>query len=194
LRGDGGGVGGGDGPDDGQAKAVTIAAGRTGTEPLERLEQAFDVGGMDDLPGAGHRQDGAGLAGLGGDLDVPAGEVVPDGVVDQVGGQLLEQEGVTIEGGGLDSGPDVQAQAADRGAGGGQGSAGDSGQVGGLVRAGSRFAAGQGEQCLDEAFLLGVGSEQFLADSLPGAGGGGRVGAGDLEQGAFPGQRGAQLV
>ncbi len=28
----------------------------------------------------------------------PAGDVVPDGVVDQVGGQLLDQEGVTVEG------------------------------------------------------------------------------------------------
>jgi hypothetical protein len=64
LRGNGGGVGGGDGPDDGQAKAVAvaIAAGGTGTEPLEGLEQAVDVGGLDDLPGAGHRQDGAGGA------------------------------------------------------------------------------------------------------------------------------------
>ena len=130
----------------------------------------------------------------GGDLDVPAGDVVPDGVVDQVGGQLLDQERVTVEGGGLDVGLDVQAEAADRGAGGGQGGAGDGGQVGGLALAGAGFAAGQGEQRLDEAFLLGVGGEQFPADGLPGAGGGGRVGEGDLEQGAFPGQRGAQLV
>jgi hypothetical protein len=65
---------------------------------------------------------------------------VPDGVVDQVGGQLLDQEGIAVEGGGLDVGLDVQAEAADRGAGGAQGS------------------------------------------------------AGDLEQGAFPGQRGTQLV
>jgi hypothetical protein len=50
------------------------------------------------------------------------------------------------------------------------------------------FAAGQGEQRLVEAFLLGVGGEQVPADGLPGGGGGGRVGEGDLEQGAFPGQ------
>ena len=43
-------------------------------------------------------------------------------------------------------------------------------------------------------FLLSIGSEQILADGLPGAGGGGRVGQGDLEQGALAGQRGPQLV
>ena len=64
----------------------------------------------------------------------------------------------------------------------------------GLGLAGAGFAAGQGEHRLDEAFLLGVGGEQVPADGLPGGGGGGRVGEGDLEQGAFPGQRGAQLV
>jgi hypothetical protein len=188
-------MGDGDGPDDGQAEAVAaVAADGPRAEPLEGLEQALDLGRGDDPPGAGHRQDGAGAAGPGGDLDVPAGDVVPDGVVDQVGHQLLDQDGVAVEGGGLDTGLDVQAQTTDRGAGGGQGFAGDGGQVGGLARGGAGFAAGQGEQRLDEVFGLGVGGEQFPADGLPGAGGGGRVGEGDLEQGAFPGQRGAQLV
>jgi hypothetical protein len=187
-------VGGGDGADDGQAEAVAVAASGARAEALEGPEQAVDFGGRDDLPRAGHRQDGAGVAGRGGDMDVPTGDVVPDGVVDQVGGQLLDQERVTVESGGLDVGLDMQAQAADRGTGGGQGGAGDGGQVGGLAFAGAGFAAGQGEQRLDEAFLLGVGGEQFPADGLPGAGGGGRVGEGDLQQGAFPGQGGAQLV
>src|SRR5437899_4530476 len=71
-RGDGGGVRGGDGPDDGQAKTVAaVAAGGARAEPLEGLEQAVHLGGRDDLPGAGHRQDGVTVAGRGGDLDVP---------------------------------------------------------------------------------------------------------------------------
>jgi hypothetical protein len=83
LRGDGGGVRGSDGADNGEAKAVTaVGAGGARAEPLEGLEQAVDLGGGDDLPGAGHRQDGAGVAGSGGDLDVPAGGVVPGGVGD----------------------------------------------------------------------------------------------------------------
>jgi hypothetical protein len=196
FGGDGGGVGAGDGADDGQAEAVAVAVGAGGAraEPLEGLEQAVDFGGRDDLAGVGHRQDGAGVADLGGDLDFPAADVVPDGVVDQVRDQLLDQERVTVEGGGLEIGLDVQAEAADRGAGGGQGFAGDGGQVRGLALAGADFAAGQGEQRLEEVFLLGVGGEQFPADALPRIGGRGRVGEGDLEQGAFPGQWGAQLV
>src|SRR5215469_10028103 len=195
LRGDGGGVRCGDGADNGEAQAVTaVAAGGARAEPLEGLEQAVDLGGRDDLPGAGHRQDGVTVGGPGGDLDVSAGDVVPDGVVDQVGGQLLDQERVTVEYGGLDVGLDVQALAADRVAGGGQGFAGDGRQVGGPGLAGAGFAAGQGEHRLDEAFLLGVGGEQVPADGLPGGGGGGGIGEGDLEQGAFPGQGGAQLV
>jgi hypothetical protein len=179
---DGGAVGGGDGADDGQAQAVAaVAAGGARAEPLEGLEQAVELGCGDDLPGVGHRQDGVTAAGRRGDLDVPAGDVVLDGVVDQVGGQLLDQERVPVENGRLDAGVDLQAETADRGAGGGQGGAGDGGQVGGLAVAGAGFAAGQGEQRLDQAFLFGVGGEQFLAYGLPGFGGAGRVGESDLE-------------
>jgi membrane protein len=83
---DDGAVGGGDRADDGQAEAVAaVAPGGTRAEPLEGLEQAVDLGGGDDRPGVGHRQDGAAVAGPGGDSQVPVGDVVPDGVVDQVG-------------------------------------------------------------------------------------------------------------
>lgn len=58
---------------------------------------------------------------------------------------------------------DQEAKTADRGGGGGQGSAGDGGQVGLLTFAGVGFAAGQGEQGLDEVFLLGVGGESSAA-------------------------------
>ncbi len=119
---------------------------------------------------------------------------MPDSVVDQVGRQLLDQEGVAVEGGGLEARLDVQAKAADRGAGCGHCSAGNGGQVGELALVEAGLAAGQREQGLDEVFLLSIGGEQFLADGLPGAGGGGRVGEGDLEQGALAGQRGPQLV
>jgi hypothetical protein len=110
LRGDGGAVGGGYGPDDGQTETVAAtAAGAARAEPLEGLEQAVDLGGRDDLPGAGHRQDGVNTADPGRDLDVPAGDVVADGVVDQVGHQSLDQEGIAVEGGVLDNGVDLQA-------------------------------------------------------------------------------------
>ncbi len=89
---------------------------------------------------------------------------------------------------------DGQAQTADRGPGSVQIRAGDGSQVEELALAGAALAAGQGEQCLDEVFLLGVGGEQFPADGLPGACGARRVGECDLKQGAFPGQRRAQFV
>jgi hypothetical protein len=94
---------------------------------------------------------------------------------------MLNQERVTVKDGGPDVGVDAQAQAADRGAGEGQGFAGDGGQVGGLALAEAGFAACQGEQRLDEAFGFGVGGEQFPADGLPRIGGGGGVGEGDLD-------------
>jgi len=99
---------------------AAVAAGAARAESLEGLQQAVDLGRRDGLPGVGHRQDGATAAGPGGDLDVPAGDVVPDGVVDQVGYQLLDQEGVAVEDGGLDGGADIQAEAADPRAGDGQ--------------------------------------------------------------------------
>src|ERR1039457_5582872 len=69
VRGDGDGVGGGAG-----AVAV-VGAGGARAEPLEGPEAA-NLGGRDDLPGFGHRQDGTSVAGPGGDLDVSARDVV----------------------------------------------------------------------------------------------------------------------
>lgn len=194
-RGDDGGVGRGDGPDDGQAEAVAaLAAGGARAETLEGEEQAVDFGGRNDLPGVGHREDSVTAAGFGGHLDVPAADVVPDGVADQVGHQLPDQERVAVEDAGLEVGADPQAETADRGVGGGQGFNGDGGQVEGFARAGTTLAAGQGKQRLDELLLLGVGREQVPADRLPRAGSGVRVSEGDLQQGALSGQGGAQLV
>ena len=138
---DGGTVGGGDRADDRQAEAVTaVTPGGARAEPLEGLKQAVDLGRRDDLPRVAHRQDGVTAAGPCGDLDIPAPDldipapdVVLDGVVDQVGHQLLDEERITVEDGGLDVVVDVHAAAADYGAGGGQGGAGGVRQVDGLA-------------------------------------------------------------
>jgi hypothetical protein len=109
-------VGDGDGPDDGQAKAVAaVAPGLARTESLEGLEQAVDLGGRDDRPGVADRQDGPAAAGPGTDQDISAWDVVPHGVIDQVGHQLLDQERIALEGGGPDLPADTQVQAADPG-------------------------------------------------------------------------------
>jgi hypothetical protein len=90
-RADGGRVTSGDRRRDGQPEAVpAIAPGGARPEPLEGLEQPVDLVIRDDLTGVAHRQHSARVAGLGGDLDVAAGDVVPDGVVDQVHGELLD--------------------------------------------------------------------------------------------------------
>ena len=56
------------------------------------------------------------------------------------------------------------------------------------------LAAGQGEQRLDEAFLLGVGGEHLPRGGAPGLGGGAGVVERDLQHGALAGDGGAQLV
>jgi hypothetical protein len=163
-------------------------------QPLEGLEKPVDLGGRDDRPGAGHRQDGVAVLGSGRDFDAPAGDVVAYGVADQVGGQPFYEEGITVEVRGLGSGLDVQPQAADPGAGGCQDRAGDGRQVHGLALAEAALAAGQGEQRLDEAFLLGVGGEYFPGGGAPRLGGGAGVVESDLQHGALSGDGGAQLV
>jgi hypothetical protein len=57
---------------------AAVAAGGALAEPLEGPEAA-NLGGRDDLPGFGHRQDSTSVAGPSGDLDVSARDVVLDG-------------------------------------------------------------------------------------------------------------------
>ena len=83
---DGGAVGGGDGADDGQAEAVAaVAAGGARAEPLEGLEQAVDLGGGMTCPELVTERTARPPLVAVATSDVAAGDVVPDGVVDQVG-------------------------------------------------------------------------------------------------------------
>ena len=108
---------GGDGRGDGQAEAVAVTpACAARPEPLEGLEQPVDLGRRDDLPGVGHQHHGAGVARPGGDEDIPACDVMPDGVVDQIRDQLVEQQRVAQQHRRLQIAADVQAEAVDPGA------------------------------------------------------------------------------
>ncbi|HLH59034.1 MAG TPA: hypothetical protein VKV33_07770 [Streptosporangiaceae bacterium] len=70
----------GDGPDDGQAEAVSFAvADALGAELPERLEEFVDGVRGDEGAGVADRYDGAGAGQGGGDVGLAAGEVVPDG-------------------------------------------------------------------------------------------------------------------
>jgi hypothetical protein len=105
---EGGVVGLGDGGGDGKAKPEALVAGRPGGgQPLERLQKPGDLAGGYDWPGVSDCQPGPAPAG---DLDVnPAAEVVvADRVVDEVGGQPVQQASVTEHGRGADGGVDGQ--------------------------------------------------------------------------------------
>ncbi len=84
----------GDGCDDGQPEPET-AMGRPVTQPLERLEDASDVGRVDDRPGISHGQLAAAAHGAGANPDLAARQVVPDGVVDQVRDEPFGQHRIT---------------------------------------------------------------------------------------------------
>ncbi len=75
-----------------------------------------------------------------------------------------------------------------------QDAGGDGGEVEGLAAVEAALAAGEGEQCLDELFLLVAGFQQVLAGGPVAGQGGVGVGEGHLQQGAGEGERGAQFV
>src|ERR1700722_5766032 len=86
--GEGGLVGPGDGRDDGQAEAkAVVASGPLGGQSLERLEKPADLGGGDDRPGVSDRERRAAAARCHINAEIPAGQVVTQRVVDQVGGK-----------------------------------------------------------------------------------------------------------
>ena len=185
VGGDGGVVGGGDGSDDGEAEAVAVfVVGAAGVEALERLEEPVDLAGRDDRAGVGHREHGFAVGGVGGDLHVPAGDVVADGVVDEVGDEAFDESGVAVERGGADGGLDVQSEAFGVEAGARQDGLADVREVGSLSVVEPALAAGEGEEGFDEAFLFPVGGEELLAGGSPHVRGGG-IAEGDLYQGAL---------
>jgi len=96
-----------DGVDDGQAQAVAVrVACSAGGEPLEGLEEPLDLTVGYRGPGVSHEQGGAAGFEGGHDLDPAAGEVVPDGVIGQVGHQPPGQAGVAVHCDGGEGGVD----------------------------------------------------------------------------------------
>jgi len=185
----------GDGPDDGEAEAVTVAlVGAVAVEALERFEETVDLSGRDDRPRVPYGQQGAAAAGPGRDGDASRHLVVAHGVVDQVGDEPFEEERVPLDQGGSDRGLDVQAQPADAGAGSENRPPGDGREIDGFVVIGPGFAVGEGEERLDETRLLVARGEQLVARGSPPLGARLRAREGDLEQGALRGERRPKLV
>src|SRR6266481_10020933 len=76
VSGDGGAVGGGDCPDDGQAEAVSVVVGGAGGgEPLEGFEEAADLCGRDDRAGVSDGQDSVAILACGGECNGAARDV-----------------------------------------------------------------------------------------------------------------------
>ena len=159
-----GAVGVGDGADDGQAESVSFAvADPLGAELPERLEQVIDRVRRDEGAGVADRYDGA-RGGHGGcDVRVAAGQVVPDGVVDEVGDQAFGQARVACRRGRGELGGEADAVALGIAASGQEHIAGDVGEVKGLRVLDPALAVGQGEQGRDEALLPVAQLHELLA-------------------------------
>jgi hypothetical protein len=91
------------GADDGEAHSVSAAViGAAGVQSLEWLEKPVELVWWNDRTGVGDAQHGAVAFDLGNDLYGSAGEVVGDGVVQQVGDETFDEPGVPVKRGGPD--------------------------------------------------------------------------------------------
>ena len=192
---DGGVVCGRDGPDDGQSEPVPVlVVCPAAVEPLEGLEEAVDVRWRDEWPGVGHRQDGLALLHPRPDLGTAVGNVVADGIGEQVDHEPFDEQRVSIEGRGFCHLIDANSEPAGLGLQAGQCRRDGGGEVDGFVSAQPAFAAGQGEQCFDQARLLIAGGEHLQGGGAPGRGRRAGVVERNLEEGALGRQGGPQLM
>lgn len=134
------------------------------------------------------------LLGPSGGVDPPAGNVVLEGIVDEVGDHSFDQQGVTVEKGGLNGRLGVHPQAVDVEAARDKDAVGERRQVDGLAAIETALAARQREQGFDQMFLLKAGGEQLLGGGPPALPSGGRIGQSHLEQGAVRSERRAEFM
>jgi len=184
-----------DGLHDGQAEPeAAVAAAFGAVDPLERLEQPLQVGLGDDGAGVGHRQHGLPGALLDDDVHHAVRDVVAQRVVDEVDHEAFDKIGLARRAGRRQ--PRAQPDAADVGVGppGRHHLPHHLGQVERLADVQPGLAAGEGEQRVDQPFLLLAGDEHPLVRGAQGLDRGVGVRQRDLDDDPLPGQRGAQLV
>jgi len=143
---------------DGQAQARTFGRVVPGAmQPAERFEHLLDPFRRHLRTGVPHGQSaGAGQR----HLDVPAGPVVPDGVVQQVGHQPFQQHRVTDHGDRLQiqGRPDVALRCSGR-------DLADQGVQGHrFPHLQAALALGQGEEAVEQPFGSPVHGQQVLPD------------------------------
>lgn len=153
-------VGGGDGLDDGQPEPEAVAVPcPVGGEALEGLEQAAELLWGHDGSGVGHFESGLTALAVDKDVDVPAGKVVVHGVVDQVPHEAFDKVGVAGKHGRANRHIDAHLLRCGSRLTGMDYFRSDDGQVEGLASVEASLAAGEGEQRIDEVFLLFAGFE-----------------------------------
>lgn len=87
----------GDGADDGETESVAVVVDCPARiKPLERLEEAFNVGRRNHGPCVGHRQEGLVFCHASHDLHIASDDVVAHGIGEQVDNEPLDQQGVSI--------------------------------------------------------------------------------------------------
>jgi len=150
----------GDRLDDGQTDTGAVSGGAgVRAKALEGLEQAVQLACRDHRAGVRDREHGAARGGVRGDLEPAAGDVVADGVFDQVRHEALDQFRAPEGGGGLERRHASQWMTVmdSQDLGGGRG------EVEGLSSQLPVLAAGEGEQRLEQPFLALAAGDDPLA-------------------------------
>ena len=182
--------------DNGQPEAVSVGAVRHVSAAclLERTQEPLDLVGSDRRSGVAYGDGGSSGRRYGRDLDCAGGGVVAQGVIDEVGDQPFDQCGVACGWGRNEGGGDPDASAFGFMSASGEHGVGDLGEVEVFPVFDSSLAGGQGEEGVDESFLVLAEVEGFFAGRPKVGGGCAGVAERDLEEGALAGQWGSQFV
>jgi hypothetical protein len=146
---------------------AVFVTGTTSVEALKRFEKAVDLRTRDHRSGVGDRQECQAVSRSGRQLDAASGDLVPDGVVDQVGDESFDEVWVAREGRRFNSGIDLDPETVDHRTAGVKDRGSDDGQVDRLVALHTTLAAGEGEKGFDDGLLLPVRCKQRFAGGSP---------------------------
>jgi hypothetical protein len=167
----------GDRLDDGKSESDAISGGAwVRAKALKGLEQAVDLARWNHGAGVRDRQDCAARGGMRSEIDSAMGNVVTDGVFDQVCHEALDQFWVAERRGRLEGcdAPERVRLVGSHDIGGGRG------EVDGLASQLPVLAAGEGEERLEQLFLALAAGDDALAHVSQGGG----VGVGVRERDA----------
>jgi hypothetical protein len=125
---------------------------------------------------------------------VPADFVVAQGIVNEVRHEQFDQPRVAGRGGGGERRLDAEVPAFGFGPAAGQGRVSDLSEIEPLPALDAAFAGGQGEEGINQLFLLVAELKGLFAGRPERCGGGAGIGQRDLQESPLPGQRGPQFV